>query len=465
VAAYDFSAPFAAARILDVDGNAWPLWVNVGGAESGRPSMPGGEDLKALAWVDQIEVKLDLSGIPVITVQLAPPFEEGMKFLDSSLIDSAGQNMIEVQLGYASGTSDGQATLSPPFSGLIFNPQVAIDTQIQITLTGQGVASFSEIRQPGRTVSVGNLTRREIIRRLARGAGRSTQVNFDSADLDDQCRALLDASPSQGFVQGNRTDWVALWQLARQTRCWMNIQGDTLYWLSYSERFATTPTRIYRMYHYPGGRVQGMTDQGQGSSGGELPILSFSCDTDAVWLPASQHGILTTDVSDRDRQPVERFASPQSEAPAALGNGSMNVRGSDNLPLDDQTHAGAEVRPVDPEDEDGQVQVSSEIQQGANIGVSLQVEVPGDPSVLPGHTVRLAGLGRRFDGPIYAVHTVTHSIGTGGFTTNLMLITNSPAAETAVRGGIEPTGGVNTQRAHVLGFAVGVPAATEQGDR
>jgi hypothetical protein len=466
VAAYDFSSPFSAARIIDRDGNAWPLWVNIGGENVTRPSVPGAEDLQALSWVEQVEVKLDLSGVPVITVQLSPPFHEGMMFLDSELINSVGENVIEVQLGYARGTSNGQAILTPPFAGVILNPQVSIDMDIQITLTGQGTASFSTIRQGGRAVSLENTKRREIIRTLARGAGRNIDVNFDSADRNQQCHDLLEAV-SPGFVQGGRTDWVALWQLARQTRCWMSVQGNTLYWLSYAERFARRPTRTYRLFNFPSGRVQGMTDDVQNQlAEGELPILSFSCDTDSVWLPASQFGVFLREVSERNREAVDRFVSPQSEANVALGEGSETSRGTTNMPINDQTHEGSEHRPGNPEDEDDQNQIASEIQQGANLGVSLTLEVPGDPSVLPGHTVRLAGLGRRFDGMIYAVQTVTHSVGSGGFTTNLALFTNVNSAISEVMGGRAPAGETNTQQTDTTSeTTVTTGNAQEQTDR
>jgi hypothetical protein len=427
--------------------------------------MPGGQDLKALAWVEQIEVKLDLSGLPIITVQLSPPFEEGMKFLDSELVNAAGQNVIEVQLGYAGGTSDGRAILTPPFAGIILNPQVSIDVNIQITLTGQGQASFGPTRQPGTTVSTGNTTRRDLIQTLARGAGRDIEVDFSSADRNDQCRALLKAA-SPGYAQGGRTDWVGLWQLARQTRCWMSVQGNTLYWLSYAERFAHRPSRTYRLFHFPGGRLQGMTDDVQNQlAEGELPILSFSCDTDSVWLPSSQFGVFLREVSERNRLAVERFVSPQTEAHVALGEGAESARGTNALPHDEGTHTGAESRPGNPDDEDDQNQVSSEIQQGGNLGVSLTIEVPGDPAILPGHTVRLAGLGRRFDPMVYAVQTVTHSVGTGGFTTNLMLFTNVNAAMSEVMGGVPPAGDRNTQQTDTTS-ATTVPTgnAVEQTD-
>jgi hypothetical protein len=465
VASYDFSAPFVAARIIDADGNAWPLWVNVGGGEDGRPWIPGGEDLKALCWVDQVEVKLDLSGVPTITVQLSPPFEEGIKFLDSELINSAGENKIEVQLGYATGISDGRPLLTPVFSAMIFNPQVSIDIDIQITLTGQGDAAYGPTRQGAQRVTTGRERRYDVIQMLAQGAGRIVEVNFDSANRDDECRRLLEGEVE--FVQGNRTDWVALWQLARQTKCWMSVQGNTLYWLSYAERFALQPTRTYRMYHYPGGRIQGMTDNAQQQAGeGDLPILSFSCDTDSVWLPASQFGIMLRDLSAETRQVQERFASPRTEANVAGGDGAESVRGTSSLPHNEQTQEGAALRPGHPDDPDAQTQVSSEIQQGGNLGISVQLEVPGDPVVLPGHTVRLAGLGRRFDPMVYAVYTVTHSIGTGGFTTNLTLVTNINAAASEIMGAIPPTGARNTQQTRTdSNSSTDAPSPRTQGDR
>jgi hypothetical protein len=452
MASYDFSAPFVAARIVLPNGDAFPLWTNVGGDERATaPALLGGAaDLKALCFVQEIQVQTNLSGLPQLSVQLSPPFEDGMKFLDSPLADGRMRNRLEVQLGYAGGTGSAGPILSAPFIATLTAPEVQIDTEIQITLKGQGLGASSAL-QGGRVTGQDGDTREDIIRRLVAGYGggrRTLEVNFDEAYEDSTVYGLLRESAS-GYAQGNRSDWLALWWLAQETRCIMNIVGTSddgnaavLRWRPRQAMFTGPPTRRYRLYHYPGGQFRGeiASAELQEATIAELPILSFSCNTDAVWGALTYqdiigHGIELNEVSEDEVTAGSTTVTAETEAPPAdSGEGAMTVPGTDELPEQPLQAPG------DPENPSAVRQASADVEAGAGMATQIEIETVGDPAILPGDVVAFAGLGRRFDPGVYHVFQVVHSIGVGGFSTNLTVHKNAdPASE-----GNEPTGERNT---------------------
>jgi hypothetical protein len=94
--------------------------------------------------------------------------------------------------------------------------------------------------------------------------------------------------------------------------------------------------------------------------------------------------------------------------------------------------------------------VEAEVENSGTMNVQCEIETIGDPAVTPGDVVLLAGLGRRFDKRVYHVFEVTHSIGVGGFSTNIVVHSNvQPGQE-----GDEPTGERNTadEQGDVGGF-------------
>jgi hypothetical protein len=450
VASYDFSGPFVAARIVLPNGDAYPLWTNVGGAETTTPTLPGAPDLQALCFVQEIQVQLNLSGLPQLSVQLSPPFEDGMKFLDSPLADGRMQNKLEVQLGYASGTGGAGPILSAPFVAALTAPEVQIDTEIQITLKGQGLGGSAAL-QGGRVTGQEGDKREDIIRRLAAGYGggrRTLEVDFSEAYDDSTVYGLLTASAS-GYAQGNRTDWLALWWLAQETRCIMNIVGTSddgnaavLRWRPRQAMFSGPPTRRFRLYHYPGGQFRGeiATAELQEDTIAELPILSFSCNTEAVWnaltyQDIANSGLELNEVDEDDVEPASTTVTAETEAPPVdSGEGAMTTPGNDELP-DQAMHV-----PGDPGNPSAVRQASADVEAGAGMATQIEIETVGDPALLPGDVVALAGLGLRFDPGVYHVFQLTHSIGVGGFSTNVTVHKNVDPASA----GNTPTGERNT---------------------
>lgn len=95
---------------------------------------------ETLSFVSDMTVSLAMGQIPSISVTLNPPFDVGMKFINSDLIEW-GTSALEVQFGYADGP-DGP-TISPPFVGLINGPpDVNFGMDISISLNGAGTAGY-----------------------------------------------------------------------------------------------------------------------------------------------------------------------------------------------------------------------------------------------------------------------------------------------------------------------------------
>ena len=446
---YDFSAPFVAARIVLPSGDTFPLWTNVGGAETTRPVVPGTEEIRALAFVQEVQVQLNLSGLPQISVQLSPPFEDGKRFLDSPLADPRLQNRIEVQLGYAGGTDAGPL-LSPPFVAALQAPEVSIDVDIQITLKGTGLGNSARL-QGGRVVGTETSKRWHIIQRLARGDGsrRTLEVDFSAvydAGRDSEPYRLCDESAA-GYAQGGRTDWLALWEMADLTRCIMVMGAPRedggpaqLQWVPRrSERFTGPPTRRYRLFHFPGGQLRGEITSPEfqdGDSLAELPILSFSCNTEAVWGALTyqdyfNHGARMDGVNEDEVEAESTTVTVEGEAPPVhTGEGVQTTEPNDELP------ESAPSLPGSPDNPDAVRRAGNEVADSGPIPTRCEIETVGDPGVSPGDIVSIAGVGRRFDNRVYMVFEVTHSAGLSGYSTNLVIQSN---ADSVVEGRT-PTG-------------------------
>jgi hypothetical protein len=110
---------------------------------------------RALAFVQEITIETQLAHLPIITVQLNPPYRDAINFL-------------EVQFGYISSTTGAGALVSPVYSGVLLKPEVALGQDVTITLNAQGVSGFSATRQAGgRTFN--NVTRLQMITAVAEG--------------------------------------------------------------------------------------------------------------------------------------------------------------------------------------------------------------------------------------------------------------------------------------------------------
>lgn len=463
---YDFYSPFLSASIVQnpdaPNATRFPLWVEGVSPDQARSIVPLNPDgsvassgdvdaLKSLAFVSELTIELQLAFIPRITAVLTPPFRDAKAFLNSSLIEW-GNSTLEVQFGYTGGAPE-DVVLSSVFSGVLLQPEVTIGNDISITLNAQGVGAFTGIRQDS-THTYQNVSRRTIIETLAKEIG--LEPNFDEVDavttpernrraaelidtlenvkgfrlstatikaLDDSRR--VSSAPIDQPVTvsvGGLTKWRMIYQLVRESQCWMFVQGpespgnpEQLRVVPRNSIMNGVPQYTFTMFdHY----------QGQfGPSDNTFPIQSVSSPTKAVYLPSKTRGFLVYGYDSKERAKAIQQAPNQGFDRTGEGQTQANITPR-NPKLDPTKGEGAGVVSSDSLAPEFNEQVRAEQETAAtNMGVQLQIGTLGIPDILPAQVAAVRGVGSRLDGN-YAIFKVTHKFGLSGASTDLELRSN-----------------------------------------
>lgn len=480
---YDFYSPFMSAWIVtnpdDAQGTRFPLWVE-GVRPDQRsdlvPKSPDGsdgdtsyiEELSSLAFCTEITVELQLAYVPRITATLNPPFRDGLAFLNSSLIEW-GNSTLEVQFGYTGGAPE-DVVLSPVFSGTLLKPEVSVGEDITITLNAQGIGAFPAIRQD-LVAPFPPQKRRKLIKALAQLVG--LEANFDDVDapfekefasaarqiietfgegsfrsafvsdrateqaLDEERKRIYSNSPLEQvitYTPGGLTIWQALYQIVREARCWMHVQGpqkpgdlDQLRIVPRNTVMTGEPNCTLVLFDFPDGQI--------GPARNTYPILSFSSPTASVYLPAATRGFLVYGYNSQERAKVVEYVDPNASDVQRSGNAQTQANATKNNPPLDLKKAdgatgqmpGAAVASNDSMSPEMTEQILAEADAAAtNMGVKLEIETLGVPDLLPAQVVAVRGVGARFESGSgnYGVFKVTHTMGTGGYTTRLEAVSN-----------------------------------------
>lgn len=423
----DYRNPFLSATIVTPDGERYPMWLRT--PASAQASARLGKT-NSLAFVTEVSVELQLAYLPIIKATITPPYRNAIDFLNSRLIEW-GQSILEVQFGYvvqqARDPNDpsrpaGRAILSPVYSGVLLKPDVTLG-ESTIVLNAQGVGGFAAVRQEGGlTVSA---TRKEVVQKLFERFG----VAVDDAEVlklsTSQAGVVAEWSKTTiNFVQGGDTYWTAAMKVIREAGCHAYLSGNKLLILPASFVFSSTPTKLFRYYDFAGGRI-GPVDGGATGINRVLPILSASSPTSAIYLPGSAQGFFIKDVNSFDREEIKKFVGDKQVAAPRTGEGASSIANSKTLPAaDKQTGEGAEQFPGDPSDSQVVQQVKAEYAaQSTLMGVALNFDSVGDPSVMPGQVCAVRGLGERLSGN-YSIFKLTHTIGGSGYTMSIESVSN-----------------------------------------
>jgi len=476
----DFYSPFMSAVIVNgEDGARYPLWTDLegisgfqaglAGSVSGRQAVDSDEYTpRALAYVTDITVELDLGLIPRITVQLSPPLEEAQRILNSRVIEWA-QSTIEVELGYTSG---GEVVLGGPFVGLIQQPQVTLGAQASITIEAQGVGGFDIDRRKSTTTLEG--TRQDIITRILRGPNpkRPRRVEVDDSPVRNALynqpvpQTFLNTSESvlkafgQGTTadnvtgtlqplanrnspywrryfneviqvsQGGVSDWVMIWRLVREARCMMRLEENKLVAFPVATWLTDAPRRALRFFHYPSSDVSPVN--------GVLPIINASSNMPEIYLPNAIWGYRASDISSKKGTEVTEIRGDSETKTARTDDGDTTrpLDEHDSGP-DEDSGDGLDAWSGSPEDPETQARVDSAYEaMSSKLGLQMEIETLMDPDVSPGTVVSIDGISARHDGN-YAVLSVVYNIGSGGATMTLTVISN--IGQLASRGASGPT--------------------------
>jgi len=464
---YDYYNPFMAVAINTPEGERFPLW-------SSQQLSDGSTDFPpSMAWVTQVEVNMQLGEIPVITVTLSPPYRDAQAFLNSPLIEWGGSTL-DVQFGYVYA---GGAVLSPPMTGVMLKPEVSIGADIEITLKAQGTGGFSAARsKSGRTFN--NMTRFDIITEVANGPRTAIGAISQGISnvLDEAARLLLpesttvidtvartrnltiDASAveqnsalrglvapgniiigalSAGLVsvegsfaydelfvnevtesQGNLSDWAFMQKLVKDARCGMTLNGSTLVIFSLDAWMAAPPQRTFRLFDYPLGSMS--------PQAGVFPILSFSSDTLATYMPGSTRNIKVVGVDSETREIRNVAVNDEEVKPSRSGPGPSSLPPNDNDPPVNELGDGGGFHPGSPTDD--RVMASARaafLEDTTKMGINVEIGSLADPTLFPGATVGLAGISARHDSPKYGVTEITWTFNVGGAEMTFSAISNA----------------------------------------
>lgn len=442
----DFRTPFFAVAIRNSYGTL-PLWQ----LKDDSDQVSFQFENKGFAWVQQVTVENQLGDVPILSAMLTPPFREGLEFLDSPFIEY-GNSELQIQIGYEG--------LAPQvFTGILLEPAVSIGTDMQITLNAHGTGGFASIRnESGRKNRPGE-TRLELIRRIAAGNGGKSSLTVDDSFVragetgggggtatSEDVKAgstlkLLDAPVD--YSQGGKSDWTAMWELVNGANAWMVLvskasavgeeTAPTLRILPRDKSMKQAPTRVFRMYGLNQGRIGVIDDPSvkagasTGAAPAEYPIDSLSNPPMGIYLPGVQRGAILADISDKnpdEENKVVLNSDNVKQVRSSEGKAS-NVDSKNNPEYDSKTDEGGGRIPGDPESLPALENAAQEFRKMANLGIQLDIQTVGIPDLAPGEVVKLAGLGKRFGDPNWGVHKIVHSVGTGGFSTSVTVVSNA----------------------------------------
>jgi hypothetical protein len=469
----------------------YPLWVNNEAPLIVNRNDKGGDvvnaESKALAFVSELVVEVQLALLPKITVTLTPPFRDAMALMDSTLL-TWGVNTIEVQFGYVSDTTN-TTVLSPVYSGILMKPEVTFGTDVTITLNAIGVSGLAASQQSG-TRTFNSHTRIEIIEALAKGVittprkqGELTSlqdfkativdpVEFTDADPTSVLRsprtgnASLDADVFSNGPDGgtlSQAEWraqkvpkgaptrdvevnydevkdnaVLLKKLTQDIRA-SYVQGGRTDWHGIRELCdeigctfvmeGKTVKILPRGFTKATKRHFRLFDYPRGvlhPAQGEFPILSATSPSMAMFLPGASSGVVVRGIDEDTKEPKTVAINDGNIKASRSGEGAGSVAsGKVFSGVDDTTGDGQDTMPGDPNDKDAIDKAKSEfLKQSNGMGINLIVESLADPRLFPGDIIQVRGLGWRFSGS-YAVLKTTHTFGGSGSSMSLECFSNA----------------------------------------
>lgn len=416
---YDFFNQFMAAAIVTDDGTRHPLWTR-GADGSSKFAIPTHQDigdLKALSFLTEVTIETNLGYIPRITATLSPPYEDAIRLLDSTLVEF-GTNRLQVQFGYVRNGTNGGPLLSPVYEGLMLKPDISIGQDTTIVLNAQGVGGFAAaLQESGRTFP--RMTRLEIITELC---SHFNMVPNTDALRENSVESKALSSEKITYSMGWNTPWFCIMDLCKAARCWAFERGTPN--SNNGSVLVIQPRSLLAVDKPP--ITLTMFQVNRGTLSGDLyPILSASTEAAAIYLPGVQK-IMLQEVSLDTKKVIAQEISDNVTKIAQSTVGGVSVLGMKFFPdPDPETLTGYVKRSGDPTSPSALQQSRAALESFSTMGgIPLEIETLGVPDIEPGKAVAVNGLGIRLD-MNYGVHKVHHTLGLGGFTTRLSLISNT----------------------------------------
>lgn len=429
-----FENPVVALAIVNEDGDEFsrvPLWTNSEDF-SGFDQALADADIPSLAVVTDVTVVLELSGLPIISANLSFPYQDGIRFIESGVIQW-GKSVLEVQLGYV--RDAGKADVSPVYSGTIFDPDVQFSSErMDIALTAKG-ANDAHTRGSGK---LREGRRCDLIRELATveysgseaSSKRNIEVSFAVANKNKEAKKALEVVTQ--VSPGWSADWLMIQQLLKDARCWSFFDGRVLQVIPITSLAKNKPRYIMRYFHPPGTPFGPGQGEGQ-TQGGTWPVLSFNSPTMGKYFTNLHRGLFASGLDSKSGDP---FALLLNGTDPTKANALANTGTGNNPPVTKNAPEGnkkdgsqLEPRHADTKPDKLAEEKAVADQQAGNtdLGTVIEIETLGCPNIMPGiDQAKIEGFGRLYDHN-YGVWKVTHLVSEGGFITQLELRSNTAA--------------------------------------
>lgn len=459
--AHSFSTPFFSTAIItnpdDREGTRHPLWTL---DESTSPILALGSGAFALAFLAEISITLNLGYIPRITATLTPPLDLARQFIESDLVEWT-KSILTVRYGYTG--DNGWAVQSPEFEGLILKPEVTLGTDVSVTLTAQGVGGLTGTRTSSDTANWMGKSYFDVFKALGDIHGWTVD---ESAVADAASKVTPPTAPS--FLQpsapsplapatipppakktemdllhevhstiffGNLADWYWVMRTAKEIGCWVYLDSSNtakngnkslLRLLPINGSIASKPEYTFVLYDLPddgtghagfGASTSGSSTSFTGTS--TFPILSITTPTSAIYLSGVTKRIRALGYDPDKRKVVQVIADDKTSVPTRTDKD----KGA-GIKKDVDASKG-EIAAFDGAAPDAQKIADEEYKSAIqNMGIKIEVETLGVPNLRPGQIITVRGVSKgRIDGE-YAVFEVTHSLGSGGFSTKFTAYSN-----------------------------------------
>lgn len=435
------------------------LWV-----EPQETANVSKDELGALSYVSQINIEYRLGENCNISLVLTPPYEDGLRFLQSDLI-RYGVGQLQVQIGYTTGTKTGGGAttlVNLPFTGFLQYPQVSIGTDMTITLTALGIGyqmhnvggaedktfpkgtTWAEAVEqtlkkyvntsPGSAgINIDNLYKH--VDPKVRGGDGDAGTFFKAPPADTkQTKSGADA-PAGTINKGPRNDW---WFVKETIE---NFGFDIIIWGN--DCFVVEKTSSFYINFGPAQRkhfiLRGNTDPERNM----YPIMSFSTPTQGVWMAPGIGNLRMQDFpkgkEKKQKDPVKcEVNAKNTQHGASQGSGIIDkILGEFLTSLDKGPDGEGEIHgtmrwPGNPERTRQCRKATGHWKDGQMYeGIHGNFQTLGVPDLRPGEAVQVGGFeayniktGKPIDPEIalfngvWGVIVVRHSVGVGGWTTN-----------------------------------------------
>jgi phage protein D len=405
-----------------------------------------GDQLRSYAT--SLEIVNQGGGMNVATLQLNPPFEDGIRIVDNAVIQ--WNSVMVCEWGWLN-SHDGDRITSEPHYFAIQQPSVSVSgTDYDIKIVGADLFGFSstkrsDLREYPRTGVFS--TDLGILKFIARK--NKMRLNVDLVPAESSLRQNKRPTATSGKVQKleqNEKDWVFFNRLATTNNCSFYTVGDVIFVVD--NNVAIVQNASYRLTFFQ-----------QPQSDRDVTMQSFSTNAlDTLFTPAAAKLVrcVSNDPADNETQVADHETPKMEDEAHQEGRSASGTAVEDGRTIQIGQHVQVIPHAAFSETEVGKLCHVPHGQQNAEefgkqparaanfvANTDAQATMPGVPHMMPMMQVMVTGVGEVFGG-VYLIQKTTHRLDTSGYETSVEMVRNTSTGTTegGAGKGINPT---NTQ--------------------